>query len=121
MQILVTKEKVTPETLRQLCEAWFGDMVKVVVDIGVKRIALGGDLHADGEVLLLGSGSRQCDCWGANIYPRLAPEKRIEYTALINIRPKQSNPSMEILDEGIRARVRTLIEQLVIAPGEKLV
>lgn len=39
--------------------ATLGDMVKVVVDIDRKIMTIGGELHADGEQLLLSDGSRQ--------------------------------------------------------------
>ena len=121
MEIIITKEKVSYGRLKEICEAWFGDMVKAVVDIEEEKIALGGDLHSEGETLLIQSGSRLYDLWGVNIYPWLDPGNRIEYTALINIRPKQSNASMEILDGAIRENVRVIVERLVISPNEKLV
>jgi len=55
-----------------LCENSFKTMVKFVVDIKQNRIAVGGDLHADGESLLLKKGSDQEDqikiIFGVRIY-----------------------------------------------------
>ena len=120
-QIQVVDLKITHEELKSLCEAWFGDMVKLVVDLRLALIAVGGDLHADGEEMLLQAGSRQQDLWGANFYPWNDQENRIEYSALINIRPHQDNPSMEILDSTIRMKLKKIIEEKILNPHEKLV
>lgn len=88
-------------------------MVKYVVDLERRMAAIGGQLHADAEAVLLESGSRQTDLWGANYYPDRSAEECIEYTSLINIRPAQSNPGMEIADSGIRDDVRALTFELI--------
>ncbi len=105
----------------ELCHEFFGDMVKLVADIERKWVAIGGDLHADAEGLLIKNGSHNKDIWGCNFYPWHAPDDRIEYTALINIRPQQENLSMEIQAENIRTAVRKIVEALVLKPDEKLV
>ena len=84
-------------------------------------VAAGGDLHADAEQMLMVHGSRQEDLWGANVYPGLDADNRIEFTALINIRPRQSNLSLEIQDEIIRHKVQAIIEARIIGPDERLV
>jgi len=117
--ILITDEKVEPNQLKILCERWFGDMVKIVVDVEKNIIGIGGELHADAEAMLLERGSRQEDVWGANLYPWHDPEDHIEYTALINIRPSQENPSMTILDQEVRKKVKHIIEMLALDPNEK--
>jgi hypothetical protein len=59
--------------------------------------------------------------WGANFYPWNPQEKRIEYTALINIRPKADNPRMEINDQKIGQKVKTICEKLLLGQDERLV
>jgi hypothetical protein len=94
-------------------------MVKYAVDIERRVAAVGGELHADAEQLLLDSGSRQADVWGANYFPGKGREACIEFTALINIRPSQGNRSMLIEDAVIRDRVREITFAL-IGQGEPL-
>ena len=120
-KILITTTKITHSQLKELCDHWFGEMVKIVVDIEKGIIGIGGELHADAENLLLEQGSEQENIWGANFYPWHSPEERIYFTALINIRPQQDNPSFEILDEEIRTKVKQLVEKLVLSPDEELV
>jgi hypothetical protein len=94
-------------------------MVKYVVDVERGIVAIGGEMHAEAEQLLLESGSRQADLWGANYYPGRGREGCIEYTSLINIRPSAGNRGMELMDPTLRARVAELTFALV-GEGEPL-
>lgn len=117
--IVVVEERLSRAELRRLVALYFEDMVKYVVDVRRGVAAVGGELHADAEQVLLQGGSRQTDLWGANYFPGRGPEGCIEYTSLINIRPAQGNRSMEIEEAGRRARVRELTLAL-IGEGEPL-
>ncbi|MBI2161290.1 MAG: hypothetical protein HYU25_13110 [Candidatus Rokubacteria bacterium] len=97
----------------------FGDIIKYVADVERGVIAIGGELHADAEQVLLEQGSRPADLWGANYYPGRGREGCIEFTSLINIRPARGNRSMEVEDPAVRERIRALTFALVGA-GEPL-
>lgn len=116
--IIVVDHCIDPAELARLLPL-FGDMIKYVVDIERRLAAVGGELHADAEQLLLERGSRQADLWGANYYPGKGPDDCIEYTSLINIRPAQGNRAMLIADPLIRERVREVTFAL-IGQGESL-
>lgn len=118
-EILVLSEPISRPDLRRVVEAGFGDMVKYVVDVERRVIAIGGQLHADAEHVLLDRGSRPGDLWGANYYPGRGREGCIECTSLINIRPARGNPGMEVADDRIRDLVRSITFELVGA-GENL-
>ena len=60
-------------------------MVKLVVDIKLKKMGVGGELHSDAEELLINEGSNQEIIWGANLYSYKSGNERLEYTSLINI------------------------------------
>lgn len=117
--IVVARERIAPVVLRTLVQRHFETMVKFVADVELGVAAVGGELHADEEALLLELGSAQENLWGANYLPGRGPEACIEYTSLINIRPTQHNRSMEIEDEKVRARVREIAHAL-IGTGEPL-
>jgi hypothetical protein len=117
--IVLIEVKIDSERLAELVDRFFTDMVKYVVDLKRGIAAVGGELHADAEEMLLEDGSRQEDLWGANYYPNRGPDECIEFTSLINIRPSQGNRSMEIEDQEIRDRVRELTHRL-IGGGEPL-
>lgn len=110
MQPELIKNHINKKKLKEHLKI-FGNMVKVVVDIRKGIVGIGGELHADAEALLLKKSSKQQDLWGANVY---TDDKKIEYTALINIRPSLDNRSMEIQDKKIRQKVKKIIKKLVL-------
>jgi hypothetical protein len=87
-----------------------GTYTKLAVDIRRGILAGGGVMHADCEVALLEDGSQQEDVWGADWNPTA---QQVTFESLINIRPRQNNLSMEILDPTIRERVATIVHQLL--------
>jgi hypothetical protein len=87
-----------------------GVYIKLAVDIQRGVLAGGGALHADCEAVLLRDGSRQDDVWGADWIPST---RQIRYEALINIRPRQNNPSMTILDAAVRDRVARVVHSIL--------
>jgi hypothetical protein len=117
--VVADGEPIPPEVLKALLERFFEDMVKYVVDVERGVAAVGGELHADGEAILLERGSRQEDLWGANYFPGAGPDACVEFTSLINIRPSQGNRSMEVESEDVRSRVRDITYRL-IGRGERL-
>jgi hypothetical protein len=117
--IVVVERRIEPATLRTLVERHFEDMVKYVVDVERGIAAVGGELHADEEALLLERGSRQDDLWGANYYPGRGRVECIEFTSLINIRPARGNSGMTVEDPELRERIRALTHRL-IGEGEPL-
>jgi hypothetical protein len=94
-------EKAVPDQINEMLEVYSG-MIKLAVDIRRNILAGGGEMHADCEKVLLDNGSEQDDIWGANWYP---DEQRVEFEALINIRPYLGNRGMVIQSEEIRQRV----------------
>ena len=91
----------------------FGDMVKAVVDIEKRVMAIGGGLHVDEESYLLERGSAQDNLWGINLHPRREFPEMVEFDSVINIRPGQDNPSRYIEDASIRERVNAVVGELV--------
>jgi hypothetical protein len=117
--IVVVDQRIASGELARLVAAFFEDMVKYVVDVERGVAAVGGQLHADAEAVLLEGGSAQEHLWGANYYPGKGEDGCIELTSLINIRPAQGNRGMEIADPAVRERVRELTFAH-IARGEPL-
>ena len=111
--IQIVEQKISSEGLRKHLGDPFDDMIKFVVDIHKQIMSLGGRLHADGEKILLESGSCQENLWGGNWYPNFSGDKRIEYTAMINIRPRLGNMAMEIQDPALRQKVKEVVERLL--------
>ena len=104
---------MTRAELAELATPQFGDMVKAVVDVGRRVVAIGGELHADVEAALLEDGARQSDLWGVNLYPAEAGDDWLEFDSLINIRPSLGNRSRLVEDPERRAVIREIVAQWV--------
>jgi hypothetical protein len=113
-QIRILTTPITREQLQAIADERFGDMVKAVVDVAEHRIAVGGELHADEEAVLLESGSMQANLWGINLYPALPPDSWLEFDSMINIRPRQGNRSRGVEDEALQRRIRAIVDVLVV-------
>ncbi len=113
MNIEIIKKRISSEILKKIAKNNYGDMVKGVVDIHLKIIALGGELHADAEAILLQDGSKQESLWGFNIYTDKPKDERIQYTSFINIRPSQSNRSLEIESIELKDKIQKVIDSLI--------
>jgi hypothetical protein len=112
-EIKLIDQPISRDSLKQIAEQCFGDMVKGVVDIEKEIMVLGGDLHADEEAWLLDQGSKQKNLWGINIYHELAMPDMIEYDSMINIRPKQNNLSRNVEDKKIREIISAIVTKLI--------
>src|SRR5438093_9959805 len=102
MAVQIVREPITLDELRSLAHGQFGDFVKAVVDVGRGVMAIGGELHADEEALLIEDGARQADLWGINLYPDRRPVEFVEFDSMINVRPSQGNRSRSVDDAGVQ-------------------
>ena len=107
--ILLMRDKADTLQIQTMLDE-YSRMIKLAVDIRRNILAGGGEMHADCEQLLLENGSEQDDIWGANWYPT---EQRIEFEALINIRPRLGNPSIVIRGEEIRRKVEAVTREIL--------
>lgn len=116
--ILVTKRLASAD-LARLVGHPFKDMVKFVVDVELKKAAVGGELHADAEEILLENGSRQSALWGGNYFPGRGEGECVVFNSMINIRPAAGNRALDVQDPALRARIREIVFAL-IGRGEPL-
>ncbi len=113
MPIKIVKNTISKNELTALAQGTFGDFVKAVVDIERGIAALGGELHADEEAVLLEDGSKQENLWGVNLYPEKS-EEWIEFNSMINVRPSQGNKSRGVESHAIREKIQNTITTLVV-------
>lgn len=110
--MVVYSEPFDKKILLELQTHYFGDMVKGVVDVAEKKIALDAEMHADLESLLLESGSRQENLWGINLYPEMDGEDFLEFDSLINIRPNLGNRSRGVENPATRDAITEIVKAL---------
>lgn len=112
-RIEILESPISRAVLERLVQAHFHDMVKFVVDVERRMIAVGGEMHAEAEQRLLEAGSKQSNLWGANYYPGRGPNDCLEFTSLINISPRRGNRTMEVQDDALRDRIRAIVLALI--------
>jgi hypothetical protein len=113
----IVSSPTTLEHLKQTAERTFGELglVKAVVDVERKVMAIGGGLHVDEQAALLNDGSRQRDVWGVNLYPdQFGTPEWLEFDSTINLRPP-GNRSRDVQDPTTRAQVTAVVRGLVNA------
>jgi hypothetical protein len=64
-------------------------MVKAVVNVDRRIMAISAELHADEEAALLEDGSRQAALWGINLYPNETGDPFVEFDSMINVRRRR--------------------------------
>ena len=100
--------------LSDMAEKMYGSLIKADVDIAKRILIVDMGMHADGEAYLMESGSKQNDLWGINLHPAdYGSDDFIEFDSMINIRPRQGNPSKDVLDPQIRQKIITLVQEVV--------
>jgi hypothetical protein len=102
------------DELRRMAAEQFGDFVKAVVDVERGVMAIGGELHADEETVLLQQGARQTHFWGINLYPDRPSADLIEFDSLINVRPSQGNRSRGVENVRVQQQIRSVVGRLVV-------
>lgn len=113
MRTEIVETSISFDKIQKLAHEQHGDFVKAVVDIERRIIAVGGELHADQEQLMMEHGSKQGDIWGINIYPTVLTADWIEFDSMINIRPSQGNRSRGVDDSEVQERIRAVVEHRV--------
>jgi hypothetical protein len=109
----IVKDKISIKELKEMADQRFGDLVKAVVDVEKKIMAIGGELHSDEEALLIENGSKQQNLWGINLYPDIKDENWIEFDSIINLRPSQENRTRGVDNPEIRKKIIEIINKLV--------
>jgi len=113
MGITLVSDPISTQQLREAGEELYGDMVKAVVDVEKEIMAVGAELHADEEAFLLERNSLQENLWGINLYTERAMPEMLEFSSMINIRPRQNNRSRGIEDSRLQERIRAIVNKLV--------
>ena len=114
MEIIIVKDPISREKLLKIAKDGFGDLVKTVVDVEQKIIAIGGEMHADEEAILAEKyGSKRDNVWGINLYPEKSDSEWIEFDSMINIKPQNGNLSRGVDDGLIQEKIKQIIKSLI--------
>ena len=109
----IINQAISRKILADMAQNFYGEMVKGVVDIDRRIMALDAELHSDLEKFLLEDGSDQKSLWGINLYPDVEGDDFIEFDSLINISPRRNNFSRNVEDDAIRSQIRSIVNNLI--------
>jgi len=115
MEAEIIKSPTTRTKLQEMAQSRFGDLIKAVVDVEKEIMAVGMELHSDGEVMLAEQeGSKREYTWGINLYPLKPKEEWIELDSLINIKPAYGNRSRGVENPETREKIKKIVSKLVV-------
>jgi Icc-related predicted phosphoesterase len=115
VEMRIIKNPITKAELKKIAEERFGDLAKAVVDVEQKVMAVGGELHADMETLLMeNENSLRKDTWGINLYPENLAEDFVEFDSMINLKPALGNRTRNVEDKEIQEKIKKIVNKLII-------
>ena len=114
MEIKIVKDSINKKELIDIARGQFGSLVKAVVDVGQGIMAVGGEMHADEEVILMEQeGSKREHTWGINLYPEKSGKEFIEFDSIINIKPSYDNRSRNVENSDTKEEIKTIVNKLI--------
>ena len=115
MKIRIIKTPINKKELIEIASEEFGNLVKAVIDIEQEIMAIGGELHADEEVLLSEEyGSKREYTWGINLYPLNSENDFVEFDSMINLKPAYGNRTRGVENPEIRKKIGEIVKKLII-------
>lgn len=117
IKMQLVRDKISVNELKPMAEKMYGNLVKAVVDIVQEIMIVDAGLHADEEFCLLEEhDSQQENLWGINLFPdKFGTEDFIVFDSMINIRPREGNRTRGVEDPKIQARIRAVVNKLVVS------
>jgi hypothetical protein len=113
MKIMIIRNKISIDQVREAARQSFGDMAKAVVDLKRGVMSLGGQWHVQGAALLREDGSKQEDLWGVRLHVDAPHDTWIEFKSMVNIKASHGNQTMEIKDQAVRDAITKVVESLI--------
>jgi hypothetical protein len=115
MEIKIIKNPINRKEIADMANKEFGNLVKAVVDIKQEIMAVGGELHADEEVLLSEEcGSKRENTWGINLYPFNSENDFIEFDSMINLKPAYGNKTRGVENQETKKKIEEIVKKMII-------
>ena len=106
--------KIEIAELKEMSKKMLNNLVKAVVDIELKIMAVDAEMHVDLEQILIEEENCQNqNLWGINIYPANNGDDRIEFDSMINLKPAWGNRTRGVESEEIRKKIIEVVNNLI--------
>jgi len=110
----IIKNPISLSSLSEIAKERYGDLVKAVVDVEQGIMALGGEMHADEEVVLMEQeGSQREHTWGINLLPAELGDEFIQFDSMVNLKPGLGNRTRNVDNEAIREKIIFIVQRLI--------
>ena len=110
----IVKDKIEIGELKEMAKKMHDNLVKVMVDVEKKIMAVDAGLHADlMQHLIEQENSEPKNLWGINIFPDKTGDDFIEFDSMMNIKPAFGNRTRGVEDENIRKEIISIVKNLV--------
>ena len=111
----IIKDKISISELREICKNGpFTEVIKAVVDIEKKIMAVDAEVHAElRELLIKEENSNSQYLWGINLVPDKEDEGFIVFDSLINLKPGLGNRTMGVEDPEIKGKIINIINHFI--------
>lgn len=115
MAMKIIRDSVSISELWEMAKEEFGDVVKAVIDVEQGIMAIGGELHADEEVLLTEEvNSKREHTWGINLrLEKFGSGEFIEFDSMVNIKPAYGNRSRGVENLEIQKKIQNIVNKIV--------
>jgi hypothetical protein len=110
----IIKDNIQISELKEMASKMHGELVKVMVDIEKKIIALDAPMHSDLlELLIQEENSEPKNLWGINIHPDKTGEDFIEFDSMMNLKPGLGNRSRYVENAQTREKIINIVEKII--------
>jgi hypothetical protein len=113
-KILVFDEPISKQEIIDTVGFLRWTLIKAVIDIWKKMIAVWWELHVDEEQLLLELWSNQSDLWWINLYLQKSKDEWIEFDSMINVRVRDWNRTRGVDDPKKRELIKQVVYDLIL-------
>lgn len=111
----IVKDKIANLELKEMAKKMHDNLVKAMVDVDKKIMAVDAGLHADlMELLIEKENSEPENVWGINIFPDKTNQDLIEFDSMMNIKPALGNRTRGIENGNIRKKIIEIVNKLII-------
>lgn len=110
----IVKDRIETAELKEMAKRMYENLVKTVVDVEKKIIAVDAEMHVDLEQLLI--EQENCEpknLWGINIWPEKTGKEFIEFDSMINLKPGLGNRSRGVESAETQEKIINIVEKLV--------
>lgn len=110
----IIKDTIDIFELGHMAKNMHGSLVKAIVDVDKKIMAVDASMHSDlFEFLIQEEDSEPRSLWGVNLYPEKSGDDFIEFDSMMNVRPALGNRTRGIESQALKNKIIEIVNKVV--------